>query len=174
MNRTDPRRERRLGCLVFAGVSWVIFHVWSAIYNGVHSIDHGGGLSCGWQGWALTAAYLLSLLAFDGLAYFARSRTAGGVLAKFWAVCGAATALLAVMILAGAERFELMLLLVLLLPAAPLIPLLELAARDLGPMLAVVFALCAGHIIYFLWLYRLAKGREAVEEHEIPAREESE
>lgn len=69
--------------MVFSGVSWVIFHVWAAIYNGVRSIDHGDGHSYGWQGYALTAAYLLSLLVFDGLAYFAWSRTAAGCWQNF-------------------------------------------------------------------------------------------
>ena len=62
MEHTNPRQERLLGRMVFSGVSWVIFHVWAAIYNGVRSIDHGDGHSYGWQGYALTAAYLLSLL----------------------------------------------------------------------------------------------------------------
>lgn len=158
VEHTNPHRERLLGRMVFAGVSWVIFHVWAAIYNGVHSIDHGDGHSYGWQGYALTAAYLLSLLVFDGLAYFARSRTAGRVLAKFWAVCGAVTAIILAICLTGAADKGLVILFLLLLPFVHLLPVLELVMVNDILILAVIFALCAGHLVWFLWLYRLAGG----------------
>ncbi len=81
MEHADAHRERLLGRLVFAGVSWVVFHVWPAVYNGALYVFNHGYDNCGWQIYALPAAYLLSLLLFDGLAYFAKSLTAGLVLA---------------------------------------------------------------------------------------------
>ena len=46
----------------------------------------------------------------------------------------------------------------LLLPFVHLLPVLELVMVNDILILAVIFALCAGHLVWFLWLYRLAGG----------------
>lgn len=157
MEHADAHRERLLGRLVFAGVSWVVFHVWSAVYNGALFVFNHGYDNCGWQIYALPAAYLLSLLLFDGLAYFAKSLTAGRVLAEFWAVCTAMIPITAAASLICGEIPTFMILPILLLPAAPLLPILDLMMEGAVPVLAAVFGLSAGHVAYFLWVHRLAR-----------------
>lgn len=150
MEHVDPRRERLLGYLVLCALIWVGLHAVTAVRNFFVLFD------CAFSGFAplaliLGAVYLLSLLAVNVMTCAAASRTAAGVLMKFWAACD----LLSIGVFLGGEG---LLARVLILPFGLLTPYFPLSwLREwvsLPVCHAAVFLLCLGQFLFYLLLWR--------------------
>lgn len=154
MERTDTRRERLLGRLVFCALVWVVLHAVTAVRNFITMFD------CGFSGFsslsaALGLVYLLCLPVVDMMTCIAGSRTAAGVLMKFWAVCGLLTAASLLNPLADLLALPILL----LTPRLPLAWLLEWVSGS--AFTGIVFSLCLIQFACMALLFYLGRKKGA-------------
>lgn len=160
--------NKRWNAADFAAVAWVALHIYASVQAFLHSLYQ---TYTGWT-WVLLAVWLLGLLALD--VWLAGGRPGLLRFAKWYWAFSAALALGA--LLAATLRLSLDWALVVGVLCSLLTPLFQLLAFSwllfdelaglrgsarFGVVWSAILLLCFVHFIYFTWLHRRAKRREA-------------
>jgi hypothetical protein len=165
------QRERLLGYGALAGLIWVASHLALSFLNNHNGLFESNGHYNG-AVYGLMAVYAASLLAFDTLLWFVKSREANRLIGRYWAVSCVLMVLwlLFRQPLMASESGGSLLAIFLIWMATPFSPVLPASYLSLfhglrmdwsGVMAwhsVIVFLLCTAHFLYFCWLSHRTRG----------------